>query len=820
MYSLKVFRDTAAGLVDLLNYAGLVDEGIVQCKDGSLLGGWFFRGPDAEGQTASERNYTASRVNAALAKMGTGWISWTDASRRHSTNYPAPERSFFPDPVTRAMDDMRRQAFEAEGGHFETEYVFVVQYLPPTKVENRFLELFYDDDRKKSVNEAARLLEKFKQALQELEDSLSSVLKMRRMTSHRFEGDLGRVHYQDDMLSYLQGLLRGEPATVTVPPFGMYLDAVLGGMEFTPAVYPLLGENFIACVVVEGYPEESFPGLLDILSELPMRSRWSTRMIYLDGYQAVGEIEKYRRKWKQKERPILTQIMRSDGGGRINEDAVQMVGEADSAIAEASSGVVRYGYKTTTVILMDPSRSAVEENARGVKKVFEALGFIARIETTNAVEAWLGSLPGHYEPNVRRPPLHTLQLADMLPLSTVWPGHALCPNPLYPPDVPALMYTHTEGGTPFRLNVHYGDLGHVKIFGPTGAGKSTLLCELAGQFRRYKGANILAFDVDYSLFALCSAAGGKHYEMGTGATSPGFAPLSQLDGATDLLWAAEWLETAYTLQTNLPLTPTQRVEVQRALRRLRDGDSPRGITEFLMEIQDEDIREVLHFYSAESACGQLFDSKEDTMAVSNFTVLEMDELMGMTDKVVLPLLLYLFRRFEKSLTGQPAVLFLDEAWRFLGHPAFKEKIREWLKTLRKANCAVIMATQSLSDAAKSGIIDVLMESCPTSIYLPNPEAEKRGTTQNPGPRDFYEMLGLNDSEIELIKNGVKKRDYYFSSPEGRRVFQLGLSPLELAFVGVSGKEDVKRVQELNALHGPKWPQEWLREKGVDYDLGL
>ena len=101
--------------------------------------------------------------------------------------------------------------------------------------------------------------------------------------------------------------------------------------------------------------------------------------------------------------------------------------------------------------------------------------------------------------------------------------------------------------------------------------------------------------------------------------------------------------------------------------------------------------------------------------------------MALGEKNLIPVLLYLFRHFERSLTGAPALLLLDEAWVMLGHPVFREKIREWLKVLRKANCAVVLATQSLSDAVRSGILDVLLESCPTKILLPNEEADKGGS---------------------------------------------------------------------------------------------
>src|SRR6185312_1746036 len=172
--------------------------------------------------------------------------------------------------------------------------------------------------------------------------------------------------------------------------------------------------------------------------------------------------------------------------------------------------------------------------------------------------------------------------------------------------------------------------------------------------------------------------------------------------------------------------------------------------------------------------------------------------------------------FERSLKGQPAYLLLDEAWLMLGHRVFRAKIREWLKVMRKVNCAVILATQSLSDAARSGILDVLIESCPTKIFLPNEEACVTGTPEHPGPRDLYQAMGLNETQIEIIRTATKKRHYYLVSPEGRRLFDLGLGPVALAFAGVSSKEQIAHLSRLAERESKDWPFAWLEEKGVDY----
>ena len=251
---------------------------------------------------------------------------------------------------------------------------------------------------------------------------------------------------------------------------------------------------------------------------------------------------------------------------------------------------------------------------------------------------------------------------------------------------------------------------------------------------------------------------------------------------------------------------------------MRESRLSRSLTDFVTTVQDQDIRAALSPYTLDGAHGQLLDARSDGLQDSAFTVFEIEDLMARGEKIVVPVLLYLFRYFERGLTGAPALLILDEAWIMLSHPTFRDKIRDWLKTLRKANCAVVLATQSLSDAARSGLLDVLLEACPTKILLPNEEADKGGTEAVMGPRDLYALFGLNEAEIELIKTGIKKRHYYTISPQGCRLFELKLGPLALAFSGVSSREDIARIRALIAEHGEAWPEAWLEIRGVDPTL--
>ncbi len=821
MQALNLFRQKAAGVADLLNYAALVESGVVMCKDGSLLAGFTYRGDDAGSATASDRNWLTARVNQAIARFGSGWVTWNDAARLPSPGYPPREASHFPDPITRLIEEERRLGFE--GGaqtHFESEYALILQYTPPLRRNTKVTDMIYDDDGGDDVSPADRVLAYFVKTLDDLQDALGDLVRLRRMRGYSFTDAHGIEHLRDELVNYLRFAMTGETVEINIPPIPMYLDALLGAPELFPGDTPKLGDKFIAAVAIEGFPAESYPGMLDMLDGLAIPYRWSTRFIYLDQHEAIAQLKRYRLKWQQKIRGFFSQVFKTNKG-MVNTDAVEMTAMAENAISEASSGLVTYGYYTPVVVLMDERRDRLQEYARYVKREIERLGFVARIETVNAMEAWLGTLPGHPHPNVRRPLVHTLNLADLLPLTAVWPGLAVNPCNLYPPNSPPLLQAVTTGATPFRLNLHVNDVGHTLIFGPTGAGKSTLLATIAAQFRRYPRATITAFDKGHSMFGLVKSvgAGASHYDIGGEHEAvPAFAPLRDIDTPMDLAWAEEWIATLYELQTRVPPGARQKEEIHRAMALLQaaplDG---RSLTHFVATVQDPDLRGALNHYTVSGAVGHLLDGEHDQLQLDTFTVFEIDELMKAGDANAIPVLLYLFRRFERSLRGQPAMLILDEAWVMLGHPVFREKLRSWLKEMRKKNCLVVLATQSLSDATASGLLDVLMEQCPTKLLLPNPEADKGGTKEHPGPRDLYALFGLNDREVQLLKFATPKRQYYYTSPLGRRVFELGLGPVALSFVAVADKESVASIRDLSTRYGQEWPFVWLNQRGVTYE---
>ncbi|WP_412058708.1 hypothetical protein [Bartonella sp. DGB2] len=532
-------------------------------------------------------------------------------------------------------------------------------------------------------------------------------------------------------------------------------------------------------------------------------------------HEAIAHLDKFRKKWRQKIRGFFDQIFNTNSG-RVNHDALSMTEDAEHAIAGIESGLVAGGYYTSVIILMDEDRTRLEQSARSVEKSINRLGFVARIETINTLDAFFGSLPGHGYENVRRPLINTMNLADLLPTSTIWTGNPQAPCPMYPQSAPALMRCVTTGSTPFWLNLHVRDLGHTFMFGPTGAGKSTHLALIAAQLRRYSGMTIFAFDKGMSLYPLTAGIratskgkSGLHFTVASDDKSLAFCPLQFLDSSSDRAFALEWIDTILSLN-GLNTTPSQRNEINNALSSMHNSGA-HTLSEFSVTIQDLSIREAIQQYTVDSPMGHLLDATSDGLSFSDFTVFEIEELMNLGEKFALPVLLYLFRRIECALTGQPAVIILDEAWLMLGHPTFRDKIREWLKVLRKANCLVLMATQSLSDANNSGIIDVIIESTATKIFLPNAYACDEDTSA------LYRRMGLNTRQIEILATAEPKRQYYYASENGRRLYDLALGSLALAFVGASSKESIAIIKKLEAKHGDAWVDEWLADRNLKLD---
>lgn len=801
MLNLREYRSRADRLADHLPWAALVAPGVVLNKDGSFMRVLAFRGPDLESATEAELVAACARANNVLKRFGSGWALHFEAERHEALGYPD---SRFPDAASWLVDEERRAAFETAGQHFESRYYLTLTFLPPADQADSAGRALVERSDEVTGRD-------WRQALQGFIAETDRALDL-------LAGFMPEVEALDDAgtLAFLHGTISTRRHAVVAPETPMYLDGLLADTPLTGGLEPVLGGEHLRTLTILGFPNLSRPGILDALNHEDFAYRWVTRFIALDKTDATKALTKLRRQWFNKRKSVtalLREVLYNQPVQLLDSDADNKVVDADLALQALGADHVAFGHLTTTITVADADRGRVEEKVRAVERIVNGLGFTCIRETVNAVEAWLSSLPGHAYANVRQPLVHTLNLAHLMPLSSVWAGPGRNAHLGGPP----LLHAQTSGSTPFRLSTHVGDVGHMMIVGPTGAGKSVLLALMALQFRRYRQAQVYIFDMGRSARAATLAMGGAHHGLGLGGDAGetiAFQPLRRIDQPDERAWAAEWIG-ALLAHEKVLVTPDVKEAVWSALTSLATAPvEERTLTGLSLLLQSMPLRSALAPYTLEGPFGRLLDAAEDDLRMADVQCFETETLMD-TGSVVAPVLTYLFHRLEERFTGAPTLLILDEAWKFLDHPLFAARIREWLKTLRKKNVAVIFASQSLADVAESGIAPAIIESCPQRILLPNDRAIE------PQSQATYLRFGLNARQIELVSRATPKRHYYLQSARGNRLFELGLGPVALALCGASDPDRQKRIDAILAEHGARdFAARFLTEADLAWTVDL
>jgi type IV secretion/conjugal transfer VirB4 family ATPase len=793
MMHLRPYRSNEARLADWLPWAGLVAPGVIVNKDGAFQRTLSFRGPDLDSSTLSELMGASARLDNALKRFGSGWCLHVEARRDATNAYP---ESDWLDALSWLIDEERADEFAAAGARFESAYYLTLSWLPPSEAAGRFEAALFEG----AANEN-RL--DYKACLQSFIDETGAFKTLLDLVTSeaRFLSDA-------ETLTYLHACVSDMPHRIAAPAAPFYIDELVADTPLLGGIAPKLGELFVKVLSVRAYVSETEPGLLDALNRLGIPYRWVTRLIPLDREAGRREIEKIRKRWFSKRKGILTLLREAlyrEEATLLDNDATAQAEDADLALQQVNGEATGAAYVTLTITVTDASEAIAFERIRQIRQVADGLGFVTALETINAVEAWLGSLPGQPYADLRRPILLTPSLAHLLPLSAVWAGQERNAHLNGPP----LLVAATDGATPFRLNLHHGDVGHTLIVGPTGAGKSVLLGLLAAQWRRYHGAQVFIFDAGRSSRALTLGLGGVFVDLlNENSDSISLQPLARIDDDGERAWARDWLIALIT-RAHVDLDPALKEEIWRALGVLAERPpSERTLSVFAALVQDVGVRSALEPFTHAGPWGRLLDADAARLAAHDVQAFEMGELLSRGDALsaVLPCLVH---ALEARFDGSPTLLILDEAWAYLRDPAFAGQIQAWLKTLRKRNVAVVFATQELADVEQSAIAATILEACPTRIFLPNDRARE------PRTRAFYESLGFNSRQIALIAEAAPKRDYYVQTRDGARLIDLALGPAALAFLGASKPQDQTAIDAIVAASSSApFAEAWLRHKGL------
>ena len=805
MFRVSEFTDGQEGFPSNLLYFEFVkegEEGVILNRDGSLLASFYYTGPDMDSSLGMEESELCRQMSSVFQNFGNGWSVHVDLLRKPAVDYP--QENAFDNPTSILIENKRRQEYQKEGEHFENFYTISFCYLPSI-ADSQKMENFFVKKSAKSVQPDFKfIIDVFNKKLSEFQGNIANKIHIKRMSS-------------GEMMTFLNYCITGGSEKVPVPHPPVYLNHYLGAHEFVAGHEPVIDERYIGTITLTQFPFESYSGILNILTNLSFEYRFSTRFMFYDPIDALAVVNEYEGKYINMKYSASQIIMGAFGKDikndpeAANRSVLTRIEETKQAQEAIELGEVNYGYATFVVVVFDKDKTQCKRKMEYIRDLLNNNWFPAIIERMNAVEAYLGSLPGETLKNIRKPFVSTLNLTNMLALTDVWTGFQDNPCPYYPKGSAPLFYAATNGTTPFRFNVHVGDVGHTLVLGPTGSGKSVFLSHLANSALRYKDAQVFLFDKGYSQYVMTLAVGGQFHDIMGDTDSLAFCPFEDLEDLSEQKWACGWLERILILQ-GMTMTPAIRTAIEIGVKDTSKCPS-KTLSDYYLNLQNDEIKEALKPFVTitEGYMSSLLDAKVDGFKKGRFQTFEISSLMGLDNRLSTPVLLYLFHKIQRALDGRPTFIVIDEGWLIMLHETFMTYWIEFLRTVRKNNACVILATQSLADIANSPYVNQINESCFTKIFLPNPTARE---TDN---KVLYQSFGLNERQIEIISEAVRKRHYYVNARDvGNRLIDLGLGKLELAFYGAGTMpQERARVRELQQSHGEFWVAKYLEEKGLE-----
>ena len=786
---------------------------IVHCADEGMFTVLKFRGPDMDSSTQDEMVRHIANINNVIKKFETGYVLYFDAQRIKTTDYQMAD---MPTALTQRIEEERASYYQGNT-HFENEFYFVIYHEPPVEIREKLTSFFIEESTDRAEGKEAEAANKLKLYHKVMDEFVSNCQLLEGMLNRVFKelkplDEMETVSYLHNIVSDHHFMVKPDPTQ----PLKEYVTdcGLLTGRK------PKLGKKYMRIITIKTFPSISTPGVFNCFNYLNFEYRWVSRFSCLSKMDAQKQIRDYKQKWHQQIVSLISYLKMAitntpASETAVDENAVNNYQDASDALVEVGNDSVAEGYYTMTMMVFGDTQEQADELCKQVMETINSLNYVAMEETDNAIEAWRGSLPGNYKCNIRSALVSSLNFSHFAPTTCQWSGDKM--NECL--KGPVLLYTDSTGNTPFRLSLHVGQLGHTMIVGPSGSGKSVLLNTIETHFLKYPNSNVFIFDKAASSRALTLAVGGNFYNLAAeGGSELSFQPLAHIDDKDEMIWAKEWICT-YLRTTNMKVDNHIQEAVWQGLVSMREMSKNKEqltMTLFSNLVQNDDIRIAIKPLTMKGPYGKLFDNAEDKSGTGRWQVYEMETLMSKKE-IVPPTLDYLFHRIEtklKKATG-PSIIVLDECWLFFDHPAFKDKLREYFKDMRKKNTSIIFATQNLADvvANKGPLFTTVSENCPSRIYLPNPNA------RNMQNKEMYHAFGCNDSQIDIIASMKPQHDYYYCCAEkGNRVFSLALQPSELPFVTSTSKSDQQAMDKLLAAgYGDDFIHQWLHYKGFDYE---
>jgi type IV secretion/conjugal transfer VirB4 family ATPase len=540
-------------------------------------------------------------------------------------------------------------------------------------------------------------------------------------------------------------------------------------------------------------------GLLDVRANYHVVTEWKKE----EPGRTRRSIQAKRRHFHNTKRSFFSQVHLNDAAPHdtlLDDSKESQVRELGKGIEEIELRGNYFGQFSLTVVIYDRALAAVEKAAAEFYKIFSVHDAQLYEERYNLLNAFLAAVPSNYAFNLRSLYLLNTNYADLSFLFTLHQGEIR--NQHLRSEYLAVL--ETNHGTPYFLNLHYRDVAHSVILGRTGSGKSFLLNFLITNLQKYDPFTFI-FDLGGSFESLTRLFGGTYLRVGAESADFSINPFCLPPTKRNLDFLALFLRVLLG-RTAGTLDPATERELYEQIENLYALDPALRTLNILANTLPRPLTGALSKWLRGGQFGFLFDNPEDTISLSRFQCFDFQQ-MSRYPEMLEPLLFYILHRANEVIANRDIsatfkAFFIDEAWVFLKNPSIREYITEALKTWRKHNSAMILSTQSLDELKRSELLDVILESCATKIFLANPDMD-----QELYRRQFH----LNDTEIALIAALLPKRQFLIKTPELAKVANLEVDRRSY-WLYTNDPYDNRKRQEAFAAHG--------FDKGLDVLAGV
>lgn len=449
----------------------------------------------------------------------------------------------------------------------------------------------------------------------------------------------------------------------------------------------------------------------------------------------------------------------------VDESASATVRQLGDALTELDVNGHFFGECSLTLVLFDREAQSVERSAAEAIKVLATHDGTLVEETYNLLNAWLAVVPGNSSHNLRRLALLETNCADLSFLFALDAGHPRCPHL----DREALAIFETRHHTTYHFTLHFHDVGHTLVVGATGSGKTFLANFGTLHAQKYDPITVV-FDLGHSYRKLATLLHGSYVELALRQSGVTINPFALAPTAENLHFLHAFARVLLEGSDGYHLSDLEDRELYEAVENLYVLDSTQRRLFTLANLLPRALSARLSKWVEGGRYADLFDHLQDTLSIQPFQVFEFDAMRAYP-ALLEPLLFYVLHRVRAQIEGADIgrlkLCVMDEAWRFIQHPTLRAYVEEALKTWRKRNAAMILATQSIEDFASADLLRTVVESCPTKLLLANPALDRSR---------YAELFQLNEMELGLLTEIAPRGQFLLKRPDVAKVLTLNVDP--------------------------------------------